>query len=217
MTKVFDGVNAIYGTNFCCNTYVIEAKSGSSSEKVLVDPGLERPLPEFMDLLAADNITADEIKTIVCTHCHYDHTGLLFNLQKATNAQICAHPLDADAISTGDSRRTAGFGFQPVPVARLLNEGEKIGNFEILHTPGHTQGSICLFDPLRSILISGDTVFADGIGRTDLPTGSTDDLRTSLEKLSKLEVQALLPGHGPIVKENAGSSIQSGLSIVDQI
>jgi len=208
--RVMDGISLFYGKAFDCNTYVLGGK-------ILVDPGVERPVRDFLAELNGDGITPDKIDAILCTHCHCDHIGILAEIQKETQAEVWAHPLDADAISSGDSRRTLGFGLQPVEVTRLLKEGDDVGGFKVLHTPGHTPGSICLFDGKRGVLLSGDTVFADGIGRTDLAGGSTPDMRNSLQRLSLLEVVALLPGHGPVLKENAKASIGAGLTMVDSL
>jgi glyoxylase-like metal-dependent hydrolase (beta-lactamase superfamily II) len=107
----------------------------------------------------------------------------------------------------------AGFGEKlgPMEVVKGLKEGDKIelGELilEVLHTPGHTAGSICLYDPRQRILFSGDAIFCDGVGRTDLPTGDATALRNSIEGLLKLDVQNIYPGHGPSVEKNAHACI----------
>jgi glyoxylase-like metal-dependent hydrolase (beta-lactamase superfamily II) len=86
-------------------------------------------------------------------------------------------------------------------VDRILEEGDKIHDFDVLHTPGHTKGGICLYN--GEILISGDTVFADGgYGRMDIG-GNLEDMKESLKRLKNLNVKYLLPGHGPWVKDGS--------------
>jgi glyoxylase-like metal-dependent hydrolase (beta-lactamase superfamily II) len=103
----------------------------------------------------------------------------------------------------------------PLEPTRLLHDGDRIelGSLllDVIHTPGHTQGSICLYDNERSLLFSGDTVFCDDIGRVDLPTGNQGAMTNSLKKLTKLKLDKLLPGHGPIVDEGAHAHIMSAL------
>jgi glyoxylase-like metal-dependent hydrolase (beta-lactamase superfamily II) len=96
---------------------------------------------------------------------------------------------------------TAFYGtFQPVIPARLLDDGDEVVcdelSFKVIHTPGHTPGGICLFG--HGVLFSGDTLFRDGIGRTDFPGASALQMETSLKELSKLPVDTVVyPGHGP--------------------
>ncbi|MCK4247341.1 MAG: MBL fold metallo-hydrolase, partial [Methanomicrobia archaeon] len=71
---------------------------------------------------------------------------------------------------------------------------------EVLHTPGHTDGSICLYDEAKKIMFSGDTFFIDGIGRTDLPSGNEEALKESLERLASLDIEKVYPGHGRVGK-----------------
>ncbi|MCK4714993.1 MAG: MBL fold metallo-hydrolase, partial [Candidatus Aenigmarchaeota archaeon] len=85
-------------------------------------------------------------------------------------------------------------------VGRRLKEGDAVRaddmGFEVMHTPGHTPGSICLYDRKSKTLITGDTIFSDGVGRTDMPGGNEEQLKESIDKLASLEVRRLLPGHG---------------------
>jgi glyoxylase-like metal-dependent hydrolase (beta-lactamase superfamily II) len=103
-----------------------------------------------------------------------------------------------------------GEKLEPISVARELQEGDKIElgelTLKVLHTPGHTAGSICLYEPQQR-LFSGDTIFSDGVGRTDLPTGDVTALHNSIEGLLKLDVQNIYPGHGPHVEKNAHACI----------
>ena len=114
------------------------------------------------------------------------------------NLDVAMHREDAMAIEEKDDNATVahifGRSLDGMKIDRKLNEGDKIHDFEVLHTPGHTKGGICLYN--GDILISGDTVFADGgYGRMDIG-GNFDDMNRSLERLSNLDVNYLLPGHG---------------------
>jgi glyoxylase-like metal-dependent hydrolase (beta-lactamase superfamily II) len=104
----------------------------------------------------------------------------------------------------------------PMKVAAKLKEGDEIFGFKVLHTPGHSPGSICLFDPKAKILISGDTVFSDGVGRIDLPGGSEADMEKSLERISQLKVEKILPGHGEPILKGADKAIKSIMTSVDE-
>jgi len=129
------------------------------------------------------------------------------------------HALDAKTIETGDSVRTCtnlfGKKLAPIIVDQKLQENDVLNGFKIVHTPGHTPGSICLYHEAEKILISGDTVFdAFSVGRTDLPGGNKEQLKASLEKLSLLDVKTILPGHGSMVLEDGANAIRNALTIV---
>ena len=107
----------------------------------------------------------------------------------------------------------SAFGFDKINNTRVdmeLEEGDKIADFEVIHTPGHTSGGICLWDGEN--LISGDTIFAGGgVGRMDLG-GNYDDMKKSVEKLMKLDVKGIFPGHGPVVENNGKDHIKMSYS-----
>jgi len=130
-------------------------------------------------------------------------------LLKALGGCYMIHEDDAEAVEKGlDEFVLAGlFGEGPVKikVSKRLKKGDVVNlegsNLEVIHTPGHTPGSICLYEPKSKSLLTGDTVFADGVGRTDFPGGSIEELRKSIERLIKLKetrgVKKIYPGHGP--------------------
>ena len=160
------------------------------------------------------------IATIVLTHCHYDHTARLSEIQRMCHARVCTHPLDAPGVTDDLLSVAIHFGARPprtVPDCRV-GEGDCIDGLSILHTPGHTPGSICLFDADAGLLFSGDTVFTHGsFGRYDLPGGSKADLLASLERLSTLDVTAIYPGHGEPVESGASRHIAAALSAMRSI
>ncbi|MBI5679766.1 MAG: MBL fold metallo-hydrolase [Methanobacterium sp.] len=188
--KKFHNITMIEGIGFDSNIYVFD--------DVIVDTGTGQNIEYVLNSIkeAGFNISED-IKRIVNTHCHFDHTGG----NHFFNAKIAIHQADAPALENGDINTTAAYMFgkpiEPMKVDFHLKEGDKINDFEVIHTPGHTAGGICLYD--GETLISGDTVFAEGgFGRFDIG-GDIKMLKTSLEKLSNLDVEYLLPGHGPAV------------------
>lgn len=167
------------------------------------------------------------IDFLINTHCHYDHIGADLDVAKRTGAKICAHKDDAVAMEKGDADRILFdlFGGRGIMVDVKFAGGEVIdlGNLDlpiansklrfsngksynlklsIIHTPGHTPGGICIYEPKSKSLFSGDTIFSDGIGRTDLSGGNLADLKRSIEKILELKrksgIDKLYPGHGHI-------------------
>lgn len=149
---------------------------------------------------AAQQKTA-RIEQILLTHMHPDHLAALPALREATGAKVLAHRLDAEML--GSSARFFGMRAEQLPSLLpdvQLDGGEAltIGRLtgSILHTPGHTPGSICL--RVGSMLFTGDTLFCQGVGRVDLPGGSLDNLLASLQRLFTLPDETVVhPGHGP--------------------
>ncbi len=187
MEKI-NNVICIEGLGADSNCYLIN--------DILVDTGTgldKNYLPSKIEELG---LKIEDISMIVNTHCHYDHTGGNYLLP---DSKIAIHEEDALTVENENDPLSAGFIFgksiERHDVDLKLKEGDKIADFEVLHTPGHTPGGICLWD--GEILISGDTVFANGgFGRLDIG-GNSEDMIRSLKRLQKLDVEYLLPGHGP--------------------
>ncbi|QEF94603.1 MBL fold metallo-hydrolase [Methanothermobacter sp. KEPCO-1] len=189
MIQKFDNIIAIEGTLFDSNIYILG--------DTVVDTGTGMNPDNLMRRIRGAGVEPGSIKHIVNTHCHFDHTGG----NRLFNADIAIHSLDAEALREGNDEKTVAYMFsasmEPMEVAVELGDGDFIGDFEVIHTPGHTPGCICLYDG-RS-LISGDTVFADGgFGRVDVG-GDINELAESIKKLMKLDIEYLFPGHGPWV------------------
>ncbi|MCX6693690.1 MAG: MBL fold metallo-hydrolase [Methanomicrobiales archaeon] len=160
---------------------------------------------------------AEEIMFIVCTHCHFDHTAHLAEIAHLTGAGVCIHAADAPGLIEDRFSLAHHFGARSpaVPVSRLLEEGDEIGPYRVLHTPGHTPGSICLWDPEEAVLISGDTVFSDGdFGRYDFPGGSREELARSLARIATIPVEGLYPGHGFPVEQGGRRHIAAALNLI---
>jgi hydroxyacylglutathione hydrolase len=171
-----------------------------SREAIVVDPGDD--IPRILAILARHKLT---VKQILITHAHIDHIAGAARLKQITGAPILYNPRDLPLVKMMDMQ--AGWLGIPTPEVLppddTLEDGRVIaitgltGN--ILHTPGHTQGSICLHFPAQNLLLAGDTLFAGSVGRTDLPGGDGPMLIRSIHnKLLQLPDDTIVfPGHGP--------------------
>ena len=180
-----------------CNCYLVAAPG--SNEAILIDPGgdaseIERVIEE----------KGLEVTAIVATHAHFDHVVAAEELRRSTGAPFYLHPGDNVLLDWFQESGRMFLGLElgaPPDVDAAAGEGERLRagalELEVLHTPGHSPGSISLIAPDR--IFSGDTLFAGSVGRTDLPGGDTDALvravRTKLFAFD--EDTAFHPGHGP--------------------
>lgn len=181
------------------NCYLI-----TGGEVALIDSGAPSTILKKIDELHIG------INYLISTHCHYDHTAGLLDVREKTGGLVAAHEIDADAMEKGDEAKILskmfGVDCPRVHVDIKLREGDSINLgdlvLKVIHTPGHSMGSICLYEPESKSLFSGDTVFADGVGRTDLTGGGLSELRKSLEKLIRLHhesgIKIVYSGHGPL-------------------
>lgn len=186
-------------TSFCLgvlqtNCYVIMGEQDAA----VVDPGGD---PE--ELVSFIKKSKRTLTKIVLSHGHADHVAGAAALQRATGASIHMHPEDTTLLTATSDPMAAYLGLtEEIPLDYHLTPGHTIslGNtlFEMLHTPGHTQGSCCLYSKEQQVLISGDTLFAGSIGRSDLYGGDPQQLAQSLSKLKELPAETkVYPGHGP--------------------
>ena len=142
-----------------------------------------------------------DLRMIISTHRHWDHIGDNAEAVVATGATLAVHAADRHGLEEPDAE-AAPFPIPPSIPALELAEGSRIRfgdiDLQVLHTPGHTEGSVCLLSPEERVLLSGDTLFAGAWGRTDLPGGDYKAMIESLSRLATLEDGlTALPGHGP--------------------
>ena len=159
----------------------------------------------------------EQIETIVLTHCHFDHIARVKEIAHMCKAKVAIHAADALGLIEDARSLSMNFGARSpgiVPDTKL-KDGDTIGDFVVIHTPGHTPGCICLWSKKDGVLISGDTVFADGyFGRYDFPGGSRTDLARSLERLAGLDVEGLYAGHGEPTEEGGSRCIAAALGLM---
>ena len=177
-------------------TNVIILGDEASREAIAIDTAIPCLAWVSMELETRDWT----LKLIVTTHGHWDHIGDNAAVAEHTGAPIAVHPLDRDRL-TAPSPVWAPFEIPPSVAAVDLAEGGEIRfgdiRLRVLHTPGHTEGSVCLQATDDGYLFSGDTLFAGGWGRVDLPGGSAEEMVASLARLTELEdATRVVPGHG---------------------
>jgi glyoxylase-like metal-dependent hydrolase (beta-lactamase superfamily II) len=176
------------------NAYLVW--DGRSVDALVLDPGMGAAEP-LVERVAANGL---RVHLIANSHGHIDHIFDDAPLMRASGAPLAIHPDDAYRLS---GRNSYGFEIEVVTPTHDLREGEqvRIGDLvlDVLHTPGHTEGSVCLYEESRGLLLSGDVLFAGSYGRTDLPGGDDEAMVASLARLSRIipDGVRVLPGHGP--------------------
>lgn len=182
-----------------CNCSVIGDET--TREAMVIDPGDD--IEDVLALVRKHNL---QVNQIVITHAHIDHVGGAMKLRAATGAPILLNQNDYALLKMLDMQ-AAWIGVATpgkVDIDRSISTGESVsaGSLvaNILHTPGHTEGSICLYFPTEKKLIAGDTLFAGSIGRTDLPGGDTQKIMRSLHNtvLALSDETVVIPGHGEL-------------------
>lgn len=181
---------------FSTNAYVVACSS--TKQAAIIDPAPDsaQALEQY---LKQQGLMA---KAILLTHSHWDHIADVSYLKKQLQAQVYIHPLDAPNLEEpGSDLLPYWVPMTGVKPDVLLKEGQRIpiGKlvFTVLHTPGHTPGGVCFYEPHQHVLISGDTLFKGGIGNLSFPTSQPDLMGASLNKLAKLPSETkVYPGHG---------------------
>ncbi len=181
-----------------CNCSILG--DDASREAIVVDPGAD--IAAILARVAAHGLT---VKQIVVTHAHIDHIAGALSLQLSTGAPVLYNQADLPLVAMMDVQAEwLGIATPEVkPPDASLAHGEPVGvaglSGTVLHTPGHTPGSLCLYLPDHALLLAGDTLFAGSIGRTDLPGGDAATLLRSIHThlLPLPETTRVIPGHGP--------------------
>ena len=175
------------------NAYLVW--DGRSPDAMVLDPGMGAAQP-LMQRVSANGL---QLHLIANSHGHIDHIFDDGPLMRAAQAPLAIHPDDAYRL---DGHNIYGFEIEAVTATHHLHEGEQLRTgdlvFDILHTPGHSEGSVCLYEERHALLLSGDVLFAGTYGRTDLPGGNDDQMAASLARLARdiPPTVRVLPGHG---------------------
>lgn len=220
--EVLRGIYCVLSLGFDSNIYIIKG----DDELLVVDTGLGFSTALVFKMMIESGLDPKNVKYIVNTHCHIDHIGGNPDfINVAEDVKVLVHETDGKYMVNGDINAIEPLSIlkhdiKPFKVDIMLKDGDKvrIGDYElkVIHTPGHSPGCICLYDDEYKVLISGDTVFLEGFGRYDLPYSNYRDLVNSIEKLSKLEVKALLPGHGLFTTKNGSKYIKMDLEWIKE-
>lgn len=198
--EIYPNIYQIVGRNRAAHAYVVRGLR----KNVLIDTGLPTTTAHFERCLGEIGLSRSDIKIVVLTHEHIDHAG--GTPYFAGNAVIAAHRLAANKLVLKDEFALMNRAFDEeagdFEIDFLVDEGATIdlGNFElqIMHTPGHCSGAICIYEPNHRLLFSGDTIMGNGILGGVLGSGNVSDYIHSLKRLSSLRIEHLYPGHGKL-------------------
>ena len=198
--QLFENIHLFEGSGFDGNIYLLI----DGSNVTLIDTGTGLSLQGLYDYIESLGLKKKDIRKVILSHVHIDHSGGLPKIVKDVSPEVCVYESEAQYIESGKGSvilsTMMGLSYPPTKVDVKIKNGDvlKIGDLKLrtINTPGHTEGSICLFEEERGLLFSGDTVFADGsFGRVDFPTGDADALIKSIGMLATLDVKHLFPGH----------------------
>jgi len=222
MFEVTEGVYFIQGQDeFIPDAHAYVIGKPASGDLSLVDAGVTGKGSRKLESIEKMGIRLEDIKRVIMTHTHFDHIGCLREIRNRIPwAELWVHVNEAVSLEKGDDRTVYGMEMfrSMCQMQYRLNEGDftfkvdrkldgdeelEIGGmrWKVLHIPGHSAGSIAIYQSTQKILIPGDVVYADyAIGRFDLHGANAQELKNSLMRLAEMEVEILLPGHNRIVK-----------------
>jgi hydroxyacylglutathione hydrolase len=216
--EIVPGIHMIQGITAHC--YLVD-----NTELILIDTGMPKKTKKILRYIT-DTLerTPSDLKTILLTHCDIDHIGNALELRNITGAKIAAHPQDAQVIAGKKMRMIPKGGMRilfkllesflqvkPFEVDSMINEGDTISGLTVLHMPGHTQGSIALYDSKRKVLFIGDMLgFRDGVvqGPSKSVTMDMEQAYQSIEKLHNLDFTIMLSGHGAPLRSDASAKVR---------
>jgi glyoxylase-like metal-dependent hydrolase (beta-lactamase superfamily II) len=199
--EVFNNLHAFIWqsmTSNNCNTYLIDGPT-----RVLIDPGHKSLFVHVEQGLKRLGLTVGDIDLVVCTHAHPDHIEAV-QLFRDVPTLFTLHKDEWQWAATIGKQMSAAFGIDMDALQPdfFLTEGNLSLDglaLDIIHTPGHSPGSATLYWPSQKALFTGDLIFKEGVGRTDLPGGNGSVLKESIKRLAQLDVEWVLPGHGDII------------------
>ena len=182
------------------NTYVVK-----DHFNIIVDIGSLQFMQNLVNMMAKDGVKPGDINVIINTHFHLDHYMANEEFKKLSGAKILAHPLQKKNYDTNVVKTSLVFGMRPqeykedgiINIEELAKGRLKL---QIIDTPGHSSDGICIYSPIEKFIICGDLIFSENTGRVDLPGGDAKLLKQSIEAISRLDIEYLLPGHMDIVK-----------------
>ena len=221
MKKIAENIFMLFGYGYNCNSYLL---SSSDSGYMLIDSGLGKydsvwgvtGKNTMKELYETFNLN---ISKVVLTHAHLDHIGGIASLSddQRKKFSVYCHEAEKKFIEKPDRRYVDPLMnsiIHPISINQPLSNEDRLEfgsfSFDVIHTPGHTEGSLCLFDAEKKILFSGDCVFPQGsFGRVDFPGSNPVKMLRSLENLSSLDVVSLFAGHMEPLLTNAKNSIHN--------
>ena len=197
-----------------CNTVFIDGKV-----PLLIDPGHLHRTNELFDRLRADGVDPARIKVVMVTHGHPDHLEGVSALENDSVKVAMSREEEEYLEKTVEpAYKARGVDMPRYKVDFYLKEGDlTLGKheFQVIATPGHSPGGLCLYWPRYKVLVSGDNVFLQSVGRTDMPGGDAAALKQSLEKLAALSLELVIPGHGPALQ--GASRIKDNFDLIRKV
>lgn len=210
--EVLLGIHQIKGLSNCFMVV--------NDDIMLIDTGMPGNSSKIINYLKKTiKRQPQDIKTIVLTHQHFDHIGSLYKLKKITGAQVAAHPADEKYISKNKNQPGMGFmghiinflkfiyRYEAVEVDLLVEDGDLLEGYRVIHTPGHSPGSICLYNPHNKVLFAGDNLRYVKGKIEGPPSGllpEPEQFKESMGKLEGLDIEVIFCGHSPPVTSGSG-------------
>ncbi len=213
--KIVEGIHQVDGING--NVYLVE----DGEKLTLIDTGLPRNAKKITSYIEGLGRKPTDVSTIVLTHFHIDHVGSAKKMKELTNAKVAVHELDADYVAGKKAppkpknlmfkALSSVFKAAPVETDLLLKDNDKVGRLIVIHTPGHSEGSISLLDAERKVMFVGDTIrFMNGkiTGSPKQFTLDKDKAKDSIRKISTFDFDILLSGHGQPLMPDASQKVK---------
>lgn len=212
MDEIEDNIFIIYGSKPSSHVYLIKGLF----KNVLIDTGTKGNFNKLVEAFAFVGLRVSDIALIICTHEHYDHIGGIGYFNQT--ALLSADRFAATKIELQDEYVIHSIIHNEEMIKTRINIWLEnrvlfdLGNYKlkVLHTPGHTSGCICLYEPSKKFMFTGDTVFADGVISKISDSGSYGDYINSLERISTYKIKRIFPGHGKLC-ETPEDSIQMSI------
>ncbi|MCK9274168.1 MAG: MBL fold metallo-hydrolase [Syntrophales bacterium] len=195
-----------------CNSYYIGGSTGA-----LIDPGLSCFFPDLLARMEEDGIAQEDIRIVINTHSHPDHFEASELLNGKDNVLVCMLKEEVEFYNSTGKNMYDMFGLRApeITIDMQLKEGPVTfgsENFEVVHVPGHSPGSLALYWPVKKALFSGDVLFFQNVGRTDFPGGDSRLLKESITRLSHYDAEYLLPGHMELI--TGSNNVQRNFSLI---